>query len=747
MCAKEINEHEISGEIINKPFSDLLSEKYLSYALSTIMSRSLPDVRDGLKPVHRRILYAMLQLKLDPKSGFKKCARVVGDVVGKYHPHGDVAVYDTLARLAQNFTLRYPLIHGQGNFGSIDGDNPAAMRYTESKLTEIAQFLLKDIDKETVDFKSTYDGLESEPLVLPASFPNLLANGAEGIAVGMATSIPPHNIEELCTSLLKLIKNRDIKIEDLITDIIGPDFPTGGILFENNETILSAYKSGRGSLRIRAKWEKEMLKFDAYQIAITEIPYQIQKSKLIEKIAELYKDKKLALLGNVRDESAEDIRIILEPKNRFVDPEMLMESMFKLTDLETRFNLNMNALDKDSIPRIMNLKEVLLAFLDHREEVVLNRTKYELSQVNHRIEVLEGLLIAYLNLDEIINIIREEDDPKSIFINKFKLTDIQAESILNIRLRSLRKLEEIEIKKEYDSLLSRKKDLEEILQENTKRWQIIADEIKEVQKRFGKNTAIGKRRTTVAKNVHIAEIISIEAFIEKEPITVIYSEKGWIKTVSGHIESSESIKFKEDDNCKFIIPTYTTEKIILFSKSGRFFTINSDKLPRGKGFGSSIRLIVDLDANDDILTIIPYKADIKLLLASSSGKGMLVNIDDTISKITTGKQIFNLKDNETAICCLEVDGDYIATIGSNRKLLVFAITDMPLVKRGQGVILQKYKEAKLSDIKIFNKNHGLEWQKGKNIIIEKDITSWLGKRGNIGKIPPLGFPKNNKFFN
>jgi topoisomerase-4 subunit A len=742
MATKHNNNEE---HIENQDFVDALGERYLAYALSTIMSRSLPDVRDGLKPVHRRLLYAMLQLKLDPKSGFKKCARVVGDVMGKYHPHGDAAIYDTLVRLAQDFSVRYPLIDGQGNFGSIDGDNAAAMRYTESRLTETALYLLKDIDKETVSFRPTYDAQDAEPLVLPASFPNLLANGSEGIAVGMATSIPPHNVAEICDALLHLIKKPNATIEDLIEFIPAPDFPTGGILVEPKSNILNAYTTGRGSLRLRAKWHKEILKSGLYQVIITEIPYQVQKAKLVEKIAELYRDKKLVLLGNIFDESAEEIRIVLEPKSRLVDPDILMESLFKLTDLEVRVNMNLNVLTKDTIPKVMNLKELLIAFLEHRFEVVTKRTEYSLVQINNRLEVLEGLLIAYLNLDEIIRIIREEDEAKQIMMKRFKLTEPQVEAILNMRLRSLRKLEEVEIRKEHEKLSKEKKELEAILADDKKCWQVIGSEIKEIQKVYNKDTLIGKRRTEHVEKLDIPEVISIEAFIEKEPVTVICSKMGWIRAVSSHSDDAADVKYKEGDEQRFIVKAYTTDKIIAFTKLGKSYAIPCDKLPRGKGHGNAIRLMIDMDTNDDIIELFAYKGDRKFLLASKSGRGFIIDEPELFAKTSNGKQVMSLKDKDEAIFCREASGDAIALIGANRKMLVCKMEEIPEMKRGQGVTLQKYKQAYLVDAKIFKLEEGLTWELGDRTRTEANIMPWLGKRGAVGKMPPVGFPKNNKF--
>ncbi|KKB96384.1 DNA topoisomerase 4 subunit A [Candidatus Arcanobacter lacustris] len=736
---------KLDEKIDNIGFNQALSERYLAYALSTIMSRSLPDVRDGLKPVHRRLLYAMRQLNLNPTNGFKKCARVVGDVIGKYHPHGDVAVYETLVRLAQEFTVRYPLIQGQGNFGSIDGDNAAAMRYTESRLSEVAMLLLKELDDDTVDFKLTYDDQESEPTLLPAAFPNLLANGSEGIAVGMATSVPPHNLHELSDALLYLVKHPEASCADLLKFVPGPDFPTGGIIVENPSTIQTAYEAGRGSFRLRAKWHRENLNHGLYQIIITEIPYQVQKSKLIEKIADLFKEKKLTMLGNVRDESAEDIRIILEPKNRTASEDMIMEVLFKLTDLEIRYNLNLNVLDSDCIPRVMNLKEVLVAFLDHRHKVVLRRSNYRLNKINDRLEILDGLIIAYVNLDEIIKIIREEDEPKEELITRFKLTSNQADAILNMRLRSLRLLEEMVIRKERDQLLIDKEKLELIISDNGTCQKVITDEIKEIQKKFGYSNPLGTRRTEISGAAPVTNLISAEDFIEKEAVTILSSKMGWIRAIKGHSDDISDTKYKEGDEEKFIIKAHTTDKLIIFSEKGKFYTILVDKIARGKGQGDPIRLLIDLENDDEIITMFIAGDNRNLLLASKSGKGFIVSEQDVIASTKTGKQILNLSSKDKAFLCKIVDGDALAIIGDNRKLLIFKVDELPVMKKGQGVALQKYKEAMVSDIKIFNLAEGLSWSLGNKTRLETELIGWLGKRASVGKLPPVGFPKNNKF--
>lgn len=726
-------------------FRTTLEEKYLAYALSTITARSLPDVRDGLKPVHRRLLYAMLQLRLDPKSGFKKCARVVGDVIGKYHPHGDVAVYEAMVRLAQSFAVRYPLVEGQGNFGSIDGDNAAAMRYTEARLTDVAMALIDGIDEDTVGFRPTYDGSEEEPLVMPAAFPNLLANGSEGIAVGMATSIPPHNVGEICDALIYLIEKPDCTIRNLVTRVPGPDFPTGGLIVETSENIRSAYETGRGSIRVRAKWNKENLSHGMYQIVVTEIPYQVQKSRLIEDIAEKFKNKKLPLLGNIRDESAEEIRIVLEPKNRQVNPDMLMESMFKTTDIETRISLNLNVLNAQGTPQVMNLKDILMSFLDHRMDVLVRRTNFRLEKIAHRLEILDGLLIAYLNLDELIRIIRREDDPKPVIMKKWQLSDLQAEAILNTRLRSLRKLEEFEIKKEHGELSKEQKELKALLKDEGKRWLKISDEIKDIKVRFGQKTPLGRRRTQFTEAPATSMVIDIEAFVEKEPITVLYSKMGWLRALKGHAINAEDIKYKEGDEGFFQLEAQTTDKLLLFASDGRFYTLSCDKIPRGKGFGEPVRLMIEMENDVDIVGMMIYADSKKLLLAASNGKGFVVDAADVVAQTKNGKQIMNPVPSQRAIACCEASGDHVAVIGENRKLLIFPISQIPLMKKGQGVTLQKYKDGTLSDVKVFNVKEGLSWQLGGKVRVETSLRPWLGNRADAGRLPPTGFPRSNKF--
>jgi topoisomerase IV subunit A len=734
-----------SDEFIEStPLSEALSERYLSYALSTIMSRSLPDVRDGLKPVHRRLLFAMRQLKLDPNSGFKKSARVVGDVMGKFHPHGDQAIYDALVRLAQEFSVRYPLIDGQGNFGNIDGDNPAAMRYTEARLTEVAEALLDGIDEDTVDFRATYDGEEKEPVILPASFPNLLANGATGIAVGMATNIPPHNAAELCTAMLHLIKHPNAGVETIADMVPGPDFPTGGVLIEPRASIVDAYKTGRGGFRLRARWEVENTGRGQYQIVVTEIPYQVQKSKLIEKIADLLNERKVPALADVRDESADDIRLVLEPKSRTIDPAVLMETLFRRTDLETRFPLNLNVLDANQVPRVMSLREALNQFLEHRFVVLRRRSEHRLAQIEHRLEVLSGFLIAYLNLDEIIAIIRNEDHPKPALIKRFKLTDVQAEAILNMRLRQLRKLEEIEIQTEFDALKAEQKGLKALLRDKKKQEKHIADEIRAIRTKFGPDTPLGARRTEIGDAPDVADV-PLEAMIEKEPITVVCSRKGWLRAAKGHLESDAEIKFKEGDGARFQLTAQTTDKLVLFATNGRFYTLGCEKLPGGRGHGEPVRLLLGLGDEVDVVAMFIHEAGRKFLVASTDGRGFVTDESGVIGATRNGKQVLNLADGAEATVCRRIEGDTVAVIGQNRKLILFPLDELPEMGRGRGVILQRYKDGELGDAKTFVRKDGLMWQAGGRTRTETDLDRWLGKRAQAGYLPPRGFPKNNRF--
>ena len=742
-----------AGDIRDTRLADALGERYLAYALSTIVSRSLPDVRDGLKPVHRRLLYAMRMLKLDPKAGFKKCARVVGDVIGKYHPHGDVAVYDAMVRMAQEFAQRYPLVEGQGNFGNIDGDNAAAMRYTEARLTEVAWALLEGIDEDAVDFRDTYDGEESEPSVLPARFPNLLANGASGIAVGMATSIPPHNVGELCDALGHLIKFPNAGFSKLMGFIPGPDFPTGGVLVEPQSSIAEAYSTGRGGFRLRAKWAKERLPRGQYQIVITEIPYQVQKSRLIEKIAELVIAKKLPILADVRDESADTVRIVLEPKSRTVDAETLMEQLFRQTELETRVGLNMNVLDKNHTPRVMNLRQTLQAFLDHRHEVLVRRSRHRLEKIEHRLEILEGFLIAYLNLDEIIRIIRNEDEPKKKMVMAFKLTDVQAEAILNMRLRQLRKLEEMEMETDHAALTKERKGIRGLLKDKKGLWKAVAKEISEIKKQFSPTTPLGRRRTVIGKPP-TAVVVPIEAMIEREPITVLVSEKGWIRAHKGHVEDSSGLKYKEGDQGKFALHAETTDKLVIFATNGRFYTLGCDKLPGGRGHGEPLRLMIDLAEGHDAVAMFIHKPDPgkkqgrRLVVASESGRGFIVEEEAVIAQTRNGKQVLNLPAGEEAAAAAPVkgDADHIAVLGSNRKLLIIPLGELPVMTRGRGVILQRYAKGGLADVTSLKAAEGLTWRAGQQgTRTEPEIRRWIGKRAQAGLVVPKGFARANKF--
>ena len=732
--------------IMDVPLTEALSDRYLSYALSTIMSRSLPDVRDGLKPVHRRVLYAMYQLKLNPNQSPKKCARVVGDVIGKFHPHGDQSVYDALVRLAQDFSVRYPLVNGQGNFGNIDGDNAAAMRYTESKMTETAIRLLDGIDQDSVDFRETYDGETMEPIVLPANFPNLLANGSTGIAVGMATNIPPHNIYELCDAML-MILDGDPTVRDLMKVVKGPDFPTGGVLVEDEETIIKAYETGKGSLRMRARWEKEDLGQGQYQIIITEIPYQVQKSKLIERIAELIISKKIPILDDVIDESTEDIRVVLVPKTRNVEPEILMEALYRNCDLENRFSVNMNALDGGVVPKVMTLKEMLQAFLKHRQKVLVRQSHHRLEKVLHRIDVLAGYLIVYLNIDEVIRIIREEDHPKAALMEEFKLNENQAEAVLNMRLRSLRKLEEMEMRTEHDALAKERDELNALIKSETKQWNIIKTSIKEMKKEYGLDTLLGARRTRVANAPGLIEVDLDQVMIEKEPISVVISAKGWIKAMKGHGAVPKEIKYKDGDKHAHLLEASTTDKVLIFATNGRFYTLGGDKLPSGRGFGDPIRLMIDMPNEADIVDILIYKPNEKYIVASSDGRGFVIKSEDLLAQTKTGKQILNVSGNvEASLCVSIVDGaDHVATIGQNRKILAFPLGEIPEMGRGKGVILQKYKDGGISDLKAFNLEQGLSYKYGAGETIVDDLMPWLGKRAQAGRMPPNGFPRNNKF--
>ncbi len=726
------------------PLIDALSERYVAYALSTIMSRSLPDVRDGLKPVHRRLLYAMRVLRLDPRSGFKKCARVVGDVIGKFHPHGDTAVYDALVRLAQDFAARYPLVEGQGNFGNIDGDNAAAMRYTEARLTEVAEALLEGIDEDTVDFRDTYDGEDSEPVVLPAAFPNLLANGASGIAVGMATSIPPHNVDEICGALLHLLKSPNARTESLVKHVPGPDFPTGGILVEPRESVIQAYETGRGAFRLRCKWQVERLKHSQYHIVVTEIPYQVTKARLIEKVAEQMSARKLPWLADIRDESAEDVRIVLEPKSRGIEPEALMETLFRLTDFEVRVSLNLNVLDADHVPRVMSLREALQAFIDHRFVVLQRRSRFRLDKIERRLEILDGLLIAYLNIDEVIRIIREEDDPKAEMIARWDLTDLQAESILNMRLRNLRKLEEFEIRKEHKALKKERTELKALLRDSGKQRKVIEGEFREIRKSFGAKTELGRRRTEIG-DAPSAEVIPIDAMIVAEPVTVVCSEKGWIRVVKGHIEPDAELKFKDGDRDRFRLHAKTNDRIVVFATNGRFYTLACERLPGGRGLGEPLRMMIDLGNDHDVVTLMVHRSGRGLLVASSEGRGFVVEEDSVIAQTRAGKQVLNVSGDEEAVVCVPVVGDTVATVGENHKMTVFPLDELPVMTRGRGVIMQRFKDGGLSDARTFVLNDGLSWQSGGRTRTVTDLAPWYGKRGAAGRLAPKGFPRSHKF--
>lgn len=732
--------------IADKPFAAALSERYLAYALSTITARSLPDVRDGLKPVHRRILYAMRGLKLVSNEPPRKSARVVGDVIGKYHPHGDQSVYDAMVRLAQDFNSRYPLIDGQGNFGNIDGDNAAAMRYTEARLTAIAELLMDGLDEDAVDFRLTYDESGEEPVVMPAAFPNLLANGSSGIAVGMASSIPPHNVGELVDALRYLITTPNAGIEKLVSFVQGPDFPTGGMLVEPRANILNAYKTGQGGFRVRAKWAVEELGRGGWQIVVTEIPYQVQKSRLIEKIAEMLQAKKLTMLEDIQDESAEDIRLVLVPKSRNVDPALLMESLFRVTDLESRFPFNMNVLDASNTPRVMNLREALQAYLDHRQVVLERRTRYRLGRIEERLEVLGGYLIAYLNLDEVIRIIRTEDEPKAVLIKTFKLTDTQADAILNMRLRSLRKLEEMEIRREDKELKAERSELKALLADPAKRWGRIDDELKALKEKFGTKTLLGKRRSILADAPDVADV-PLDAFIEREAITVLLSDKLFIRAAKGHIDDVSDMKHKEGDRERFAIKCETTDKLIAFATNGRFYTLACDKLPSARGFGDPLRIIIELPEDADILDLRKFEPGKQFIVASSDGRGFRVKSDDVLAQTKNGKVVLNVDAGVEARAICEVTGDHVAVIGENRKLLCFPLTELPEMSRGRGITLQKYKDGGLSDVTTFTFKDGMNWTTGAGVRNEPKMKDWLGQRAQAGHMPPQGFPRSNRFRN
>jgi len=728
-------------QIVGTTFSSALSERYLAYALSTITSRSLPDVRDGLKPVHRRLLYAMRQLKLDPGQGFKKSARVVGDVMGKFHPHGDAAIYDAMVRLAQEFAMRYQLVDGQGNFGNIDGDNAAAMRYTEARMTEVARLLLDGIDEDAVDFRPTYDGESEEPTLLPAGFPNLLANGAQGIAVGMATSIPPHNVCELADASLHLIKHPNASIDTLLQFVRGPDFPTGGVLVESQESIRDAYATGRGGFRVRAKWNVEREKGGAWHIVVTEIPYQVQKSRLIERLAEMLQAKKLPFLGDIRDESAEDLRIVLEPKSRRIEPEVVMESLFKLSDLETRVPLNLNVLDANGRPSVMDLRGALNAWLAHRRVVLQRRSSFRLGKIANRLEVLEGYLIVFLNLDEVIAIIREAEKPRDELMQRFDLTETQANAILDMRLRSLRRLEEMALRTERDNLIAEQEELQSLLADEQLQWKSISNQIKEMKSIFEKTD----KRKTECGEAPVIDFDPNDILVEREAITIICSEKGWIRAMKGHLDLDSEFKYKEGDGPGFILHAETTDKILLFAENGRFYTVGADKLPRGRGFGEPVSLMIDLPADVDIVRLLRANGK-KILVAASTGHGLVVDTESALAQTRSGKQVLNLPGDARAVACCVVAGDMVATVGVNRKMLVFALDEVPEMSRGRGVILQRFKDGGLADVTVFESARGLSWRAGGGRTrTETDLATWTGKRGGAGKLPPTGFPRPAKF--
>jgi topoisomerase IV subunit A len=736
------------GDVEEIALREALEERYLQYALSTITGRALPDARDGLKPVHRRLLYAMQQLRLDPGAGFKKCARVVGDVIGKFHPHGDQAVYDALVRLAQDFAQRYPLVDGQGNFGNVDGDNPAAMRYTEARLTEVAHLLLDGIEENAIDFRPTYDGSENEPVVLPGAFPNLLANGSQGIAVGMATAIPPHNAAELCDAALHLIDTPNARSRTLLKYLPGPDLPTGGVIVDPPAAIIEAYTTGRGSFRVRARWHKEDTGRGTYLIVVTEIPWLVQKGRLVEKLAELINERKLPLVADVRDESAEDIRLVIEPRSRTVDAGLLMESLFKLSELESRIPLNMNVLVKGRIPRVLGLAEALTEWLAHRREVLLRRSQFRLGQIEHRLVVLGGYLVAYLNLDKVIKIIRNEDEPKPVLMKTFKLSDVQADAILNMRLRNLRKLEEIEIKREDKGLRAERKSLKELIGSEKEQWKKVAEEIKSVRTKFGPKTALGKRRTSFAEAPEHDEAAIEEALVEREPITVVVSEKGWIRALRGTVTDLSSIAFKADDGPKFAFPAETTSRCLVFASNGRFYTLDAAKLPGGRGHGEPIRLFLDLEQEADVVAAFRHQGGRKFLLASAQGRGFVVPEDECLANTRKGKQVLNVTPPDAARAIAVVEGELVASIGENRKMVVFPLDQVPDMTRGRGVRLQRYKDGGLCDLKTFKAEEGLSWTDAAGRAFSltlKELADWRGNRADAGRLAPKGFPRTNTF--
>jgi topoisomerase-4 subunit A len=752
---------------VSEPLRRALGDRYLTYALSTIMHRALPDARDGLKPVHRRILYAMRELRLASNGGFRKSAKISGDVMGNYHPHGDAAIYDAMARLAQDFNVRYPLVDGQGNFGNIDGDNPAASRYTEARMTAVAEAMLEGLNENAVDFRDNYDGTLTEPAVLPAQFPNLLANGSSGIAVGMATNIPPHNIAELCDACIHLIKNPNARDDTLLQYVPGPDFPTGGIIVEPPENIATAYRTGKGGFRLRCRWEVEDLGRGQWQIVVTEIPYQVQKSKLIEKIAEAIQTKKIPILADVRDESAEDVRMILEPRSKNVDPEVLMGMMYRSSDLEVRFSLNMNVLIDGVTPRVCSMKEVLRAFVDHRREVLQRRSLHRMEKIDHRLEVLEGFIVAFLNLDRVIDIIRYDDDPKAALMREDwgkshvramdekdyvspapgdgELSEVQVDAILNMRLRSLRRLEELELMREQSELMEERAGLEDLLDSEDLQWDHIIGQLREIKKQFGKDYEGGARRSTFAEAGEV-EDVPIEAMIDREPITVVCSEMGWIRAMTGHIDLTRELKFKDGDGPRFVFHAETTDRLLAFGSNGRFYTISASNLPGGRGMGEPLRLMVDLPNEAAIVDLFIHQPERKLLVASSAGDGFVVPEDDVVAQTRSGKQVLNVRGDVKALVCKPIAGNMVATVGENRKVLVFPLEELPEMGRGKGVRLQKYKDGGLSDATTYDREAGLSWlDPAGRTRTETELVEWSGKRASAGRMAPRGFPRDNKF--
>ena len=738
---------EEPAEIHEVPLRDALEERYLAYALSTIMHRALPDARDGLKPVHRRILYGMDLLGLDPRAAFKKSAKIVGDVMGSFHPHGDQAIYDAMVRLAQDFSSRYPLVDGQGNFGNIDGDNPAAYRYTEARMTDVARLLLEGIDEDGVEFRPNYDGQSKEPIVLPGGFPNLLANGAQGIAVGMATSIPPHNAAELCDAALHLIEKPDAKSKALLKWVKGPDFPTGGIVVDSKEAIVEAYTTGRGSFRTRSRWTQEEGARGTWVVVVTEIPWLVQKSRIVEKIAELINEKKLPLVADVRDESAEDVRLVIEPKSRTVDPALMMESLFRLTELESKISLNLNVLIKGRIPKVVGLAECLREWLDHLRDVLVRRSNFRRTQIEHRLEVLGGHLVAYLNLDKVIKIIRTEDEPKPVLMKTFKLSEIQADAILNMRLRNLRRLEEMEIRTEDKDLRKELKGIEGLLASETEQWAKVGDQVRKVRDIFGPKTPLGKRRTTFADAPEHDLAAIEEALVEREPCTVVISEKGWVRTLKGHVEDLSGLAFKTDDKLEHSFFAETTSKLLLFATNGKFYSLDVAKLPGGRGHGEPIRMFIDLEQDAAIISLFVNKGERKFLIASSEGQGFIVKEEDCVGNTRKGKQVLNVEMPNEARAITTVNGDTVAVIGTNHKMVLFGLDQVPEMARGRGVRLQKYTSASLSDVAVFDAKTGLTWKDSagrEHSMTMKELADWRGNRADAGRLAH-GLPKSNKF--